>query len=61
MLLAISKSKEAEYQKVANEKKARADKVWLVIHNNSSEDKAIPFIDRVQKQLKKSSIKELCL
>jgi len=34
----------------------RADKVWLLIHENPSEDKARPFIDRVQKQLKKSKI-----
>src|SRR3989338_6442504 len=42
---------------VLSAKKAKADKVWLVIHNNSSEDKAIPFIDKVQKQLKKAGIK----
>lgn len=42
---------------VISAKKAKADKVWLVIHNNSSEDKAIPFIDKVQKQLKNAGIK----
>ena len=34
----------------------RADKVWLLIHENPSEDKARPFIERVTKQLKKSKI-----
>jgi len=37
----------------------RADKVWLLVHENPSEDKARPFIDRVTKQLKKSKIQVL--
>ncbi len=35
----------------------RADKVWLLVHENPHEDKAIPFIERVTKQLKKSKTK----
>jgi len=34
----------------------RADKVWLLVHENPSEDKAGPFIQRVTKKLKKSKI-----
>jgi len=37
----------------------RADKVWLLVHENPSEDKARPFIERVTKQLKKSKIQVL--
>jgi len=38
-------------------KKMKADKVWLLIHENPSEDKAGPFITKIQKQLKKENIK----
>ena len=37
----------------------KADRVWLLIHENPSEDKARPFIERVTKQLKKSKIQVL--
>jgi len=42
---------------VISAKKAKADKVWLLVHNNASEDKARPFVDKIQKQLKKAGIK----
>jgi len=38
-------------------KKMKADKVWLLIHENPSQDKARPFVEKIQKQLKKSGIK----
>jgi len=41
---------------VLSAKKAKADKVWLLIHDNASEDKATSFIERVKKQLKKADI-----
>ena len=37
----------------------KADRVWLLIHENPAEDKARPFIERVTKQLKKSKIQVL--
>ena len=37
----------------------RADKVWLLVHENPAEDKARPFIERVEKKLKKSKIQVL--
>jgi len=37
----------------------KADRVWLLIHENPSEDKAGPFIEKIQKQLKKSKIEVL--
>ena len=37
-------------------KKMRADKVWLIAHSNLSEDKAIPFLDKIKKTLEKSNI-----
>ena len=37
-------------------KKEKADKVWLLIHENQSEDKARPFIEKIEKQLKKAEI-----
>lgn len=42
---------------VISAKQMKADKVWLLIHNNPSEDKAGPFIEKIQKQLKKEKIK----
>jgi len=41
---------------VMSAKKAKADKVWLLIHDNPSEDKATSFIERVKKQLKKADV-----
>jgi len=35
----------------------KADKVWLLIHENSSEDKAGPFLKKIQNLLKKEKIK----
>lgn len=37
-------------------KQEKADKVWLLIHDNKSEDKAGPFITKITKQLEKSGI-----
>jgi len=34
----------------------RADKVWLLVHDNPSEDKARHFTEQIQKRLKKSKI-----
>ena len=37
-------------------KQEKADKVWLLIHENKSEDKAIPFISKITNQLEKFGI-----
>jgi len=37
-------------------KQEKADKVWLLIHENKSEDKAIPFISKIINQLEKLGI-----
>ena len=42
---------------VLSAKQSRADKVWLLVHDNPSEDKATPFIDKITKLLKKEKIK----
>ena len=42
---------------VLSAKMAKADKVWLLVHDNPSEDKATPFIDKITKLLKKEKIK----
>ena len=36
--------------------KYKADKVYLLVHDNSSEDKARPYVTEIQKQLKKNKI-----
>lgn len=38
-------------------KEMKADKVWLLVHDNPHEDKATPFVEKIQKQLKKAKIK----
>jgi len=38
-------------------KNLKADKVWLLIHENASEDKAGPFVEKIKKQLSKQKIK----
>jgi len=38
-------------------KKLKADKVWLMVHENPSEDKAGPFLKKIQNLLKKEKIK----
>jgi len=38
-------------------KQMKADKVWLMIHDNPSEDKAGPFLEKIKKQLEKEKIK----
>ena len=37
-------------------KQEKADKMWLLIHDNKSEDKAIPFISKITNQLEKLGI-----
>ncbi|QLH07275.1 hypothetical protein C5F50_09435 [Nitrosopumilus ureiphilus] len=37
-------------------KQERADKVWLLVHENKSNDKAVPFITKIIKQLEKLQI-----
>jgi hypothetical protein len=37
-------------------KQRRADKVWLLAHENRAEDKARPFVEKIQKQLQKTNI-----
>ena len=37
-------------------KQRRADKVYLMVHENQSQDKARPFVDRIKKQLKAQNI-----
>jgi len=36
--------------------KRKADRVWLLVHENRSEDKAGPFIEKITKMLKKQNI-----
>lgn len=38
-------------------KRLKADKVWLLIHDNPAEDKAAPFVKKIKSELKKSKIK----
>ncbi len=38
-------------------KRLKADKVWLMVHENPSEDKAGPFLKKIQTILKKEKIK----
>ena len=37
--------------------KYKADKVYLLVHDNQSEDKALPYIDEIKKMLKKAKLK----
>ena len=37
-------------------RKMRADKVWLIAHNNLSQDKARPFLEKVRRTLEKRDI-----
>ncbi len=34
-------------------KQTRADKIWLLVHNNSSEDKSLPYQKKLEQQFKK--------
>jgi len=36
--------------------KRKADRVWLLVHENPSQDKAGPFIEKIKKMLKKQNI-----
>jgi hypothetical protein len=38
-------------------KEMKADKVWLLVHEKPSEDKATPYIEKIQKQFQKEKIK----
>ncbi len=37
-------------------KQEKADKVWLLVHDNKSDDKAVPFVSKITKQLEKLGI-----
>ena len=37
--------------------KERADKVWLLIHDMATEDKASTYREKIEKELKKNNIK----
>ena len=37
-------------------KQMRADKVWLLVHDNPNVDKAVPFYEKISKQLEKNNI-----
>jgi len=37
-------------------KQTRADKVWLLVHDNSSEDKSLPYQKKLEQQFKKQKI-----
>lgn len=41
---------------VISAKRMKADKVWLLVHENPSQDKATRFIEKIQKELKKAKI-----
>ncbi len=41
---------------VLSAKTAKADKVWLLVHDKPSEDKATPFAEKIKAQLKKAGI-----
>ena len=41
---------------VLSAKQERADKVWLLVHENKSDDKAVPFVSKITKQLEKLRI-----
>ena len=41
---------------VLSAKKMRADKIWLLMHSNRSEDKAISYLKQIEVQLKKNKI-----
>ena len=41
---------------VLSAKQERADKVWLLVHENKSDDKAVPFVSKITKQLEKLQI-----
>ena len=42
---------------VISAKKMNADKVWLLVHDNPSEDKALPYLKKILAQLKNQKIK----
>ena len=37
-------------------KQEKADRVWLLLHENKSQDKSLPFIAKIAKQLEKLGI-----
>jgi len=41
---------------VISAKRMKADKVWLLVHENPSQDKATRFIEKIRKELKKAKI-----
>ena len=41
---------------VISAKKTKADKVWLLVHDNPATDKAQSFVDTIKTELKKAKI-----
>jgi len=37
-------------------KQTKADKIWLIVHDNSSEDKSLPYLKNLEQQLKKQKV-----
>jgi hypothetical protein len=37
-------------------KKMKADRVWLLVHNNASEDRGRPYAEKIKNQLKRSDV-----
>jgi len=42
---------------VISAKQEKADKVWLLVHDNPSADKALPYVEKIKSELKKLKIK----
>jgi len=38
-------------------KEMKVDRVWLLVHDNTAEDKGRPYVEKIQNQLKKADIK----
>ncbi len=38
-------------------KKMKADRVWLLVHDNPTEDKGRPYVEKIQTQLRKTDVK----
>jgi CRISPR locus-related DNA-binding protein len=38
-------------------KKMKADRVWLLVHDNPTEDKGRPYVEKIQNQLRKMDVK----
>jgi len=38
-------------------KETKADKLWLLVHENKSEDKSGPYLEKIKKECKKLGVK----